>query len=558
MLAIESTLLLLQTIPGIPPTLVSGDNAKPIIEVTKNIWLACGFLFSLFVVVGIWMSQYKMIAEKTGGPGQYLNRAITVGITLAGYKVLFAVIMWTCAFAAYKIYPSATADAWIPAGGSLTKYVIPSAPTPVPSPGPANQPTPTPTPHVIGKNTSVVEVIMWGLSNAYGMSFQALPAMIVIMLCNLFFILAVFLISAFWLVFALILYALGPFMITAGLIPGYGDKIWGHWIGATIQCGLWQVWMAFCGMLITSPMLTQLSHLNPQTRMTATSGGGDLSGALMDVQQAAYSVTFLILYLATPLVVNYIFPMGTGGSMGGFMMGGATRMVGKGVRLAGAIKSGGMSEAAKGAASAGIKQTTSRTEGAMSGGVGAKSSSAGGGAKSAQSGGQSSSSGSKSTGNGANQGSYDGAERENQYRVAPNESSYSGATSGSAKTGGSGYGTSQSPSTGTNSQSDNSPVSINNSDGYRGSSSNSSDVSQNAGSQSGYSNNQSSSNAPTSSVGSTSSQSGGDSDKPVYKESSTRPPDIKFGKLPEGENNAPERNAPKNNTTSQNNNGENV
>lgn len=541
MLDINSTLLLFQTIPGIPSTLVSGSNAKPIIDVSNNIWGACTFLFTLFVVVGIWMSQFQWIAKKTGGPAQYLNRAITVGLTLAGYKVIFAIIMWTCAFAAYKIYPSATADAWIPVGGSLTKYVSSSTPTPTPTPGSPSA-SPTPPSRQIGKNTSVVEVIMWGLSNAYGMTFQALPAMLVIMLCNIFFVLAVFIISAFWLVFALILYALGPFMITAGLIPEYGDKIWGHWIGATIQCGLWQVWMAFCGMLITSPMLTQLSHLNPSTRLSATSGGGDLSGALMDVQQAAYSVTFLVLYLSTPFVVNYIFPMGTSGSMGAFMMGAATKAAGKGIRMASAVKSGGMSEVAKQTASSGIKQTTSRAESAMNAGAGSTST----GVKSAQAGNKASSGASSGS---TSQNSYDGAERQKQYRVAPAENTYSGGSNTSSESNGGGkggYTSNSSQGDGDNSSSSNSasrpaaqssqPPPTKDNSYQPGNTARPSDTGSSANSSSGSDQPQTTS-AP---------------EKPVYKESSSRPSDIRFGKLPE-----PNKNVPKPGSTAQNDAGDN-
>lgn len=363
----------MQTIPGIPPVLVSGNNARPIIEVTNSIWRSSALLFLLLTVVGIWMSQFKMVSEKTGGPGQYLARCLTVGVSLAAYKAIFAAIMWTGALIAFQIFPIQpnptrnTVIPWLPAGTiSTTPGTSPS-----PTPGNTNSNSNTNTtggttrpPFQITPRTSVLDMIGWGLKNAYQITFQALPSMLVIALCNILFVLSIFLITAFWLTFAVILYALGPIMIMAGLIPTYGDKLWGNWIGATIQCSLWQVWMAFCGKLITSSFFIQIEQLNPMNRVDGNSGGGELSTAVMDLQQASYALVFLILYIATPFVANYVFPLGASAGLGAFMLTTATAAATKAVRAGAAIKSGGTSEIAAQGAKEGTKQAGSA---AMSG-----------------------------------------------------------------------------------------------------------------------------------------------------------------------------------------------
>lgn len=337
--------VLLQTIPGIPPVLVSGNNARPIIEVTNSIWRTSGLLFLLLTVVGIWMSQFKMISEKTGGPGQYMARALTVGLTLGGYKIIFALIMWTGALIAFQIFPiqpnptKNTVIPWLPAGTMNSNQATSPSPTPGTNTD-TNSTGGTRPPFQITKGTSVIDMIFWGLKNGYQLSFQAVPAMIIIALCNILFVLALFIITAFWITFAVILYALGPLMIMAGLIPTYGDKLWGNWIGATIQCSLWQVWMAFCAKLITSSFLIQIEQLNPMNRVDGNSGGGELSTAVMDMQQASYAVVFLVLYIATPFIANYVFPLGSSAGLGSFMLATAAAA---GKKVA-SIKTGGTSE----------------------------------------------------------------------------------------------------------------------------------------------------------------------------------------------------------------------
>ncbi|HRH46937.1 MAG TPA: hypothetical protein PKY82_35145, partial [Pyrinomonadaceae bacterium] len=333
-------ILFFQRILGIPDTLLSGEAAKPIIEVSDRVWLACGLLFLLFTVFGVWLAQYSFIAKKTGGPAQYLNRAITVGFSLLGYKILFAGIMWTGAMVAYQIMPAVTTPQgisipWIPASSltiispsvsktntSTTSSNSNSSATPT-NTNPGSVTTPLTADMLKGKST--FELIMWGISNAFGLATNWGPAMLVVALCNIFFAISIFLISAVWLIYAIILYALGPFMITAGLIPEYGDKLWGNWIAATIQCSLWQVWLAFCGRIITSTVFQQFSQLNPANRVN--SSGGELSGSLMDLQQAAFALVFLLLYVGTPFLINFIFPLSNSGSIGGFVLGTAAALM---------------------------------------------------------------------------------------------------------------------------------------------------------------------------------------------------------------------------------------
>lgn len=358
-----------QTIPGIPPVLVSGNNAQAIIDVSNSIWRSSALFFLVLTIGGIFMSQYKFVAEKTGGPGQYVMRAMTVAISFAGYKIIFAGIMWCGALIAYQIFPlqpNATRNTivpWLPAG-SLSSIMPGGNPTPTANSNTNSGPVPTPTrpPFQQTSNSSVMDMIIWGVSNVIGMTFMATPAVIVTALCNIFFVLAVFLITAFWLTFALILYALGPLMVVAGLIPGYGDKLWGNWIGATIQCSLWQVWMAFCGKLITSSFLMQIQQLNPNNRGPGASGGGELSAAVMDLQQSSYALVFLILYLATPFVANYLFPLSSGGSLGAFLMTTATAGANKVARGVAAVKTGGTSEVAARGVEKGAKETISKTK----------------------------------------------------------------------------------------------------------------------------------------------------------------------------------------------------
>lgn len=360
----------LQTIPGIPPVLVSGNNARPIIEVTNSIWRVSALLFLFLTVAGIWMSQFKFISERTGGPGQYLSRCLTVGVSLAGYKVIFAAIMWTGALIAFQIFPLAanpnknTTIPWLPAGTiSATSGSGNSTNTN------SNSNTNTTgggtgrTPFQITKNTSVLDMIGWGLKSAFQIAYQGMPSMIVITLCNIFFILGIFLITAFWVIFAVILYALGPLMIMAGLIPTYGDKLWSNWIGATIQCSLWQVWMAFCGKLITSSFLIQIEQLNPMNRVDGNTAGGEFSTVVMDLQQAAYALVFLMLYLATPFVSNYIFPLSSAGGLGAFLMG-MTALAAK--KATGAVK-GVATAGPKGAALGGLKGVGSGAAGLAGG-----------------------------------------------------------------------------------------------------------------------------------------------------------------------------------------------
>lgn len=362
-----------QRILGIPESLISGNNAKPIVEVANNIWLACGLLLLLFSSVGIWMAQYQFIAKKTGGPAQYLNRVLTVGFSLLGYKIIFALIMWTGALVAYQILPAYSTPGgisvpWIPMG-QLSAIKPASAATPAPN----TSPTPSTTPGSLGtppkiedfKNKSTIEIIMWGVTSGLGIGFGAVPATIIIALCNILFAISLCLISAFWLTFAIVLYALGPFMITAGLIPEYGEKLWGSWLAATMQCSLWQVWMAFCGKLIISSLFMQISQFNPANRME--SGGGELSGILMDLQQASYSLVFLILYLGTPFIVNFIFPISSGGNIGGFLLTATAALATKGTALAkkGAA-SGTKAAATKGTQGASnVKSNTSAPENNM-------------------------------------------------------------------------------------------------------------------------------------------------------------------------------------------------
>ena len=424
-----------ETIAGIPPVLVSGNNARAVIETADSIRNMSALLFLVLTIIGVWMSQFKFISEKTGGPGQYVMRCATVGFSLLGYKLIFAMIMWVGALIAYQIFPIQasptrnTVVPWLPAG-SLSGSA--PAATPVPTPNPntntSTLPTPRPTrpPFQTTSSTTVLDMILWGVNNALGLSFSALPAMIVIALCNILFVLSVFLISAFWLTFAIVLYALGPVMIIAGLIPTYGDKIWGNWIGATIQCSLWQVWMAFCGKLITSSFLIGISQLNIANRMPGSSGGGEFSGAVMDWQQASYALVFLILYLATPLVANYVFPIGASAGLGAFMFTAATAGASKVARKVAAVKTGGASEALAKGAEAGAKSGGK----AAGGGITTSQRNEGGVYKTVNSGGKTKSNGGTGNNNTTQRNStsnnsevsYDGSKRESNYEVAPSVS----------------------------------------------------------------------------------------------------------------------------------------
>lgn len=367
------SVLLLQSIPGIPPVLVSGNNARPIREVADSIWRMSGLLFLIFTIVGIKLSQYSYFAKKSGGPGQYVKRCMAVGLSLGLYKVIFAGIMLLGGLLAFQIFPlqpNATKNTivpWLPAGTISSTQPSANNSNSNTNNGNNNQNNQ----FQISSTTSVASMIAWGIQKGYEVTFQALPAMLLIALCNILFVLAIFLITAFWLTFAVILYSLGPLMIIAGLIPEYGEKLWGNWVGATVQCSLWQVWMAFCGKLITSSFFIQVEQLNPMNRTAGSSGGGELSTAVMDMQQASYALVFLVLYAATPLVANYIFPLGASAGLGAFMLTAATGGMDKVMRAKKALASGGTTEAlkkgsdavkssAKSAGSAAASQTTSQ------------------------------------------------------------------------------------------------------------------------------------------------------------------------------------------------------
>lgn len=368
------SLLFFQRVLGIPESILSGTSATPVIDLSNHIWSICGALMLLFTVVGIWLAQFGFFAKQTGGPGQYFNRCLTVGFSLLGYKIIFAGIMWTGALVAYQIMPTTTIAGsgvpWLPAGQlSIKVNGGTSVPTATPDP---NGTAPSvfnttldPAAQEALKKKSVIDWIGWGITTAFNYTFNAGPATLIIALCNICFVIAVILISAIWLMFAIVLYCLGPFMITAGLIPEYGEKLWGSWIAATIQCSLWQVWMAFCGKMITSSLFTQISQLNPMNRASATDAGVTQT-AVMDLQQAAYALVFLLMYVSTPFIINYIFPLGNSSALGGLILGAAYAAAGDlskaGKSAAGRSGKGAAASKAGAGSSAGGASTTAAPE----------------------------------------------------------------------------------------------------------------------------------------------------------------------------------------------------
>jgi hypothetical protein len=152
----------------------------------------------------------------------------------------------------------------------------------------------------------------------------------VISLAHTLYLLSGLVISILWRFLVIIAYVLGPLMIALLLLPNLGERIFMTYLGGVVQLSFWQIWIAICSWFI---------NLTNTSLDLILSGNTDKIDASNQLEAAAASLVFALLYLSTPKVVSTLLPIGTINTVGANIVSSSTNLATTALLISGKLAS---------------------------------------------------------------------------------------------------------------------------------------------------------------------------------------------------------------------------
>jgi hypothetical protein len=183
------------------------------------------------------------------------------------------------------------------------------------------------------EKTSYLNMVGNGILSAVTLNFSDG----VISLAHTLYLISGLVISILWRFLVIVAYVLGPVMIAFLLVPSIGERIFMTYLGGVVQLSFWQVWIAICSWFIN------LTNTNLELIL---SGNTDKIDASNQLEAAAASLVFALLYLSTPKVVSTLLPIGTINTVGASIVSSSTSLATTALLFSGKLASAKQASAA--------------------------------------------------------------------------------------------------------------------------------------------------------------------------------------------------------------------
>ncbi len=266
-------LLLAGPIPGVPFSYIPNQGALQAFELQERMMVVALSLAGLFFLFG----AFLVLKSQWDAPQPWWalgKNFVLVAVLLSCYSFVFSVPLDVSRIAARALFSNTDLSA-------LNAEIREAAEKEQSGPGDTTQTT------WYGRLFALVGALNFtaiGTTNG------------VLTLTTIAFYASVAGMTFLWKFAVVALFAVGPLMIVAGLIGGWGEAILGYWLTALIQVSLWQVWFAICTFFVR----TSDSFVLP----------GDMAASSPNhYESIGLCILFTIAHLGTPKIVNALVPI---------------------------------------------------------------------------------------------------------------------------------------------------------------------------------------------------------------------------------------------------------